>query len=80
MQNEPPVRKISMTCLLSPENEFEGGDLEFPQHDLVLPCVNNSMIVFPGWVTHSVPPEKSDKERVIVAGNLSIDRPQATSV
>ena len=26
--NEPPVRKISMTCLLSPENEFEGGDLE----------------------------------------------------
>ena len=27
---EPPVRKISMTCLLSdPENEFEGGDLLF---------------------------------------------------
>ena len=28
MQHEPPVRKISMTCLLSPKNEFEGGDLE----------------------------------------------------
>ena len=28
MQHEPPVRKISMTCLLSPESEFEGGDLE----------------------------------------------------
>ena len=27
--NEPPVRKISMTILLSPDNEFEGGDLEF---------------------------------------------------
>ena len=26
--HEPPVRKISMTCLLSPESEFEGGDLE----------------------------------------------------
>ena len=26
-KNEPPVRKISMTCLLSPENEFKGGDL-----------------------------------------------------
>ena len=25
--HEPPVRKISMTCLLSPENEFEGGNL-----------------------------------------------------
>jgi PKHD-type hydroxylase len=23
-QHEPPVRKISMTCLLSPESEFEG--------------------------------------------------------
>ena len=28
MQHEPPVRKISMTLLLSPENQFEGGDLE----------------------------------------------------
>jgi len=28
-QFEPPVRKISMTILLSPDNEFEGGDLEF---------------------------------------------------
>jgi len=26
---EPPVRKISMTILLSPQEEFEGGDLEF---------------------------------------------------
>ena len=28
-QYEPPVRKISMTILLSPQEEFEGGDLEF---------------------------------------------------
>jgi len=28
-EHEPPVRKISMTILLSPPNEFEGGDLEF---------------------------------------------------
>jgi len=26
---EPPVRKISMTILLSPVDSFEGGDLEF---------------------------------------------------
>ena len=54
---------------------------------LVFPTSGNAiypntglMVVFPGWVTHSVPPEESDKERFIVAGNLSIDRPQATSV
>jgi len=28
-QFEPPVRKISMTILLSPQHEFEGGDLYF---------------------------------------------------
>jgi len=28
-QNEPPVRKISMTCLLSDPSTFTGGDLEF---------------------------------------------------
>ena len=28
-QYEPPVRKISMTILLSEPSEFEGGDLEF---------------------------------------------------
>jgi PKHD-type hydroxylase len=28
-QYEPPIRKISMTILLSPPHEFEGGDLEF---------------------------------------------------
>jgi len=27
--HEPPVRKISMTILLSNQSEFEGGDLEF---------------------------------------------------
>ena len=28
MKNEPPVRKISMTLVLSPETDFEGGGLE----------------------------------------------------
>jgi hypothetical protein len=38
------------------------------------------MIVFPGWVTHSVPPQEKDKERIVIAGNISVDRPQAISV
>ena len=31
--HEPPVRKISMTILLSNQSEFEGGDLEFMTKD-----------------------------------------------
>ena len=40
--------------------KFEGGDLEFPEYDFVLPCNNNSMIVFPGWVEHGVRKVKID--------------------
>lgn len=34
--------------------KFVGGDLEFPEHDFKLPCDNNSMVIFPGWVEHGV--------------------------
>ena len=43
-QHEPPVRKISMTCLLSPQNEFEGGDLELVKE-------NNSIKLKQGQAT-----------------------------
>lgn len=34
--------------------KFVGGDLEFPKYDFKLPCTNNSMVIFPGWVEHGV--------------------------
>ena len=34
--------------------KFVGGDLEFPKYDFKLPCDNNSMVIFPGWVEHGV--------------------------
>ena len=34
--------------------KFYGGDLLFPEYDYKYPCDNNSMIIFPGWVQHSV--------------------------
>ena len=44
--HEPPVRKISMTCLLSPENEFEGGDLELMKEGKGLQNLNKVMQYF----------------------------------
>ena len=62
-------------------------DAEPNDAPLVFPTSGNAiypntglMIVFPGWVTHSVPPQENDKERIVVAGNLTIDRQQAKSV
>ena len=34
--------------------KFNGGDLLFPEYDYKYTCDNNSMIIFPGWVQHSV--------------------------
>ena len=34
--------------------KFKGGDLEFQKYDFKIPCENNSMVVFPGWVEHGV--------------------------
>ena len=34
--------------------KFSGGDLIFPEYDFKIPCDNNSMVIFPGWVEHGV--------------------------
>ena len=33
--------------------------------------MNGLLVMFPGWVKHEVPPQESDHERVMVAGNLN---------
>ena len=56
MQNEPPVRKISMTCLLSPESEFEGGDLELMSEDKVAKIKQGHAVFFASFIRHRVKP------------------------
>ena len=56
MANEPPVRKISMTCLLSPENEFEGGDLELTKEGQVAEIKQGHAVFFASFIRHRVKP------------------------
>jgi len=56
MANEPPVRKISMTCLLSPENEFEGGDLELMKEGQVAEIKQGHAVFFASFIRHRVKP------------------------
>ena len=54
-QFEPPVRKVSMTILLSPQNEFEGGDLEFmSEGNRPPPLVQGQAIFFNSMIRHRV--------------------------
>ena len=48
------VQFLGFSYFYKEPKKFKGGDLEFPKYDFSLPCVNNSMIVFPGWVEHGV--------------------------
>ena len=55
-KHEPPVRKISMTCLLSPENEFEGGDLELQGEGKIAKIKQGHAVFFASFIRHRVKP------------------------
>ena len=54
--HEPTVRKISMTLLLSPENEFEGGDLELMTEGKAAKLKQGHAIFFASFIRHRVTP------------------------
>ena len=56
MQHEPPVRKISMTCLLSHESEFEGGELQIEKEKNKVKLVQGQAIFFASFLLHKVAP------------------------
>lgn len=54
--NEPPVRKISMSCLLSQNNEFEGGGLQFIDETKNLFIEQGQAVFFASFIRHRVLP------------------------
>ena len=56
MKHEPPVRKISMTLLLSPENQFEGGDLEITAPGKFAKLKQGHAVIFESFLNHRVAP------------------------
>ena len=66
-EHEPPVRKISMTILLSPQHEFEGGDLEFMSAGNKPPnLVQGQAIFFNSMIRHRVSKVKKGMRRFLV--------------
>ena len=66
MAHEPPVRKISMTCLLSPENEFEGGDLELMSEGKIAKLKQGHAVFFASFIRHRVTPVIRGKRNSLV--------------
>lgn len=64
---EPPVRKISMTVLLSHPSEFEGGDLEFMTEGNKPPqLLQGQAIFFCSLLRHRVAKVKKGVRRSLV--------------
>tara|TARA_R110001592_G_scaffold67795_1_gene207728 strand:+ start:91 stop:675 length:585 start_codon:yes stop_codon:yes gene_type:complete len=66
MQHEPPVRKISMTCLLSPVSEFEGGDLELMSEGKVARIKQGHAVFFASFIRHRVTPVVQGNRKSLV--------------
>ena len=65
--HEPPVRKISMTSLLSNQSEFEGGDLEFmAEGNKPPPLIQGQAIYFCSMLRHRVAKVKKGIRRSLV--------------
>ena len=65
-QHEPPVRKISMTLLLSPESEFEGGDLELMAEGKVAKIKQGHAVFFASFIRHRVKPVTRGRRQSLV--------------
>ena len=65
-QHEPTVRKISMTILLSPENEFEGGDLELVKEGQSAKIKQGQAIFFASFIRHRVAPVTKGNRKSLV--------------
>ena len=55
-KHQPPVRKISMTLLLSDPSTFEGGELEFMSKGKTAKLKQGQAIFFSSWLQHRVKP------------------------
>ena len=63
---QPPVRKISMTLLLSDPATFEGGELEFMHKGRTAKLKQGQAIFFASWLQHRVKPVTKGERKSLV--------------
>ena len=65
-KHQPPVRKISMTLLLSDPSTFEGGELEFMSKGKTAKLKQGQAIFFASWLQHRVKPVTKGERKSLV--------------
>ena len=64
--DQMPYRKLTFTVQLTPEDEYVGGDLVFPEAGMVAPREVGSMTVFSSLLAHVVTPIVSGVRHALV--------------
>ena len=67
-KHQPPVRKISMTLLLSDPSTFEGGELEIMAKGKTAKLNQGQAIFFASWLQHRVKPVTKGERKSLVMG------------
>ena len=65
-KHQQPVRKISMTLLLSDPSTFEGGELEFMSKGKKAKLKQGQAIFFASWLQHRVKPVTRGERKSLV--------------
>ena len=65
-KHQQPVRKISMTLLLSDPSTFEGGELEFMSKGKTAKLQQGQAIFFASWLQHRVKPVTKGERKSLV--------------
>ena len=65
-KHQPPIRKISMTLLLSDPSTFEGGELEIMSKDKTAKLKRGQAIFFASWLQHRVKPVTKGERKSLV--------------
>lgn len=63
---QPPVRKISMSVLLSDSKEFVGGELEFIEEGKPMELKKGEAVFFASFIRHRVKPVKKGIRKSLV--------------
>tara|TARA_B100001250_G_scaffold298663_1_gene260221 strand:+ start:372 stop:992 length:621 start_codon:yes stop_codon:yes gene_type:complete len=51
---DKPFQFLAFSYFYKEPKKFSGGEVYFPEYNYEYSCDNNSIIIFPGWVTHGV--------------------------
>ena len=65
-KHQPPVRKISMTLLLSDPSTFEGGELEIMSKGKTAKLKQGQAMFFASWLQHRVTPVIKGERKSLV--------------